>query len=188
MRDTPAKLLVVLGAGASHGYGPSTEFLTKRILAPAAGTAGALLFRRVRSVLKRNAKRKSFHGDLAFEPNFEEIVQTVDDIASLLEGGDSMLTPFVELSSALKPLKPTRKNYVRYASRARKFILQETKRFCDRALIGRESALVKGIAALASCSRLRIMSLNYDDLVGAAGIDFFTGFGTTARRQQTFRP
>jgi hypothetical protein len=186
---TSPKLLVLLGAGGSHGYGPSTQWLTERLLASRSGVHGAQLFRRVRQILKRSLSIKSsWSDDFIFDPNFEEIIQAVDDIASLLPGSRSLLTPFVRLSGALKPLKPQRKRYVRYATRAREFILRETNRFCDRSPDPRERELVKGMNSLAARSRLRVMSLNYDDLVGAAGIDFHTGFSDDGPKFQSFAP
>jgi hypothetical protein len=185
------KLLIVLGAGASSGYGPSTRWLTERLLAPRAGTEGALLFRRINQVLKRRRarRRRETEASLAIipDPNFEELIQAVDDVLTHMDG-DSLLGPFMQFNESLKPLKPDPDRYGRYASRARQFILRETKRYCGRSPNRHERPLVKALAALAPRSWLRLMSLNYDDLPAAAGLDFHTGFVDDGGPYQRFQP
>ena len=90
--------------------------------------------------------------------------------------GKSLLGPFVSLNDALDPLKPAAKRFSFYASRARKFIVQETNRCCEKSLDRNNRPMVNALAELAERSRLRLMSLNYDDLPAASGIQFFTGF------------
>ena len=90
--------------------------------------------------------------------------------------GKSLLGPFVSLNDALDPLKPAAKRFSFYASRARKFIVQETNRCCEKSLDRYNRPMVNALAELAERSRLRLMSLNYDDLPAASGIQFFTGF------------
>jgi len=175
----PPKLLILLGAGASYGYGPSTQWLTQRLLAPRSGARGTMLFRRIERILKRQRARRRSELELSTalipDPNFEEIIQAIDDILTHMNG-DSLLGPFVELNDALDPLKPSYRRYALYASRAREFVLKETKRCCERNGNAAERPLIKALATLATRSRLRLMSLNYDDLPAASGVTFHTGF------------
>jgi hypothetical protein len=192
---SPPKLLILLGAGASQGNGPSTAWLTRRLLASRSGLKGAPVFRLIDRTLKRRLSSKDlFGGRETFEPNFEEIIQVVDDIATHLPAehispyGSSLLGPFLTLNRSLQALKPDRKRYSRYASRAREFILQETKRHCDEASDPRALPLVAALRALGQRARLRLMSVNYDDLPAVSAIDFYTGFVDGQGAAQVFRP
>jgi hypothetical protein len=174
------KLLVLLGAGASFGYGPTTQWLTEQLLAPNSGVPGVQLFRRIARMISRERERKA--KEALFlpldrgSPNFEEIIQVVDEVLSLTTRDDSLIAPFVQIEQAVRPSARTLGRYSRYASEARHFILRQTKRCCDQSNDPSERPLVKALTTLADRAWLRVMSLNYDDLPAASGVDFLTGF------------
>ncbi len=189
------KLLILLGAGASCGYGPSTAWLTQRFLASGSGVKGATVFRMIYRTLKRSFLRKdAWDHRVIFQPNFEEIIEVVDEIATHLPDeydspySSSLLRPFLILNASLKALKPDRKRYAHYASRAREFIVRETTRHCEDASDLCAIPLVSALAVLSQRARLRLMSVNYDDLPTASGIDFYTGFIDGQGAGQIFRP
>src|SRR6185436_4938975 len=136
----PPKLLVLLGAGASHGYGPSTAWLTRRLLAARSGPRGAPLLRLVHQGLRAFLSHRTLQGlRETVEPNFEEIIQAVDEIAghapspaTIFDPGraESLLSPFVTLKPSLKRLRPQQERYRRYASRAREFVVRQPIRYC----------------------------------------------------------
>ncbi len=189
------RLLVLLGAGASYNYGPTTDWLTRSLLATDSGIEGEAVFRLVDETLKRKLTRTDAWGNRErFEPNFEQIIQAVDDIATHLPSkfGRSefspLLGPFISLSRSISALHPDREVYTRYASRAREFIVRATKRHCDQAASPRQHPCVLALNALSQRARIRLFSVNYDDLPAASGIDFYTGFVDNHGAAQVFRP
>jgi len=145
------------------------------MLAPKSGVDGVRLFRRIYSELKRDRVRREAERYLTpVTPNFEELIQAVDDVVAQLTS-DTLLGPFVSFKKTLSTLKPRLDQYSRYASKAREYILQQTTPHCSEGN-PTEHPLVESLSTLAEVAWLRIMSLNYDDLPRWSGIRFQTGF------------
>lgn len=186
-------IAVLLGAGASIGVAPSTHELTehlrkwKRFREPGRGSTPAFgslietgpgdarrpLFEAIRDALaSKRAHPEAIH--------FEELVHTAELLGSALpipakraDRFRSYLEPFTDVNSAYAHWN-IESGYSTAASEACYEILDVVQSACSAVDPAKNASLA--LASLAQRWRLRVTSLNYDDLALRSGVDFYTGF------------
>lgn len=204
----PQPLMILLGAGSSFGYAPQVADITNRLLEwdyirepdpkiwpdPFQPHRGKDLRKPFFKVLHDILCRGYYNTG---EPlNFECLIHIVELLATHLplrkrrnkkDPSRSLLAPLIQIRRSRKLWDVEGVFYNMIAELASRFVLDIVDDF-----IANKSAdlfaLVKGIKKLSSDWACHVISLNYDDLICQADIDFYTGFEDLEDEQQVFAP